>query len=277
MPDATMDSGIDGPMTDMAPAGDDGRRRGADAHRRSRLQAVGGLPCRCSDPDCSLACRRAAPVDSTALYDAIFACGSANACNAEGGGYDPQCLAMHCAAEQEACLGPPPPPPRSPWVISAVVNSRIAWLNVLQGIQIAEITVWPSASPTGYEQLVALQTCVSDTACAEGDSACVVRTCQNEIRTCFGSVIVPMGTDDCRALNTCLGECVDGDQPCIDNCFIGSSDEGYNAFQDLSRCVRGSNCPPGDGDCQRDACGPEFESCFGPPAPHPWAIWTAPD
>ena len=126
-----------------------------------------------------------------------------------------------------------------------------------------------SASPTGYEQLVALQTCVSDTACAEGDSACVVRTCQNEIRTCFGSVIVPMGTDDCRALNTCLGECVDGDQPCIDNCFIGSSDEGYNAFQDLSRCVRGSNCPPGDGDCQRDACGLEFESCFGPPAPPP--------
>ena len=83
----------------------------------------------CDDPECSLGCRNMATEDARALYDSIFVCASANDCSRPGGGYDRNCMEMHCDAVQRACLGPPPPGPHHRWGMVHVQSSMHASID----------------------------------------------------------------------------------------------------------------------------------------------------
>jgi hypothetical protein len=176
---------------------------------------------------------------------------------------------MNCDGELRTCLGPPPPglpPPMGQMTCQELEDCLVTCETGDVDCRDACVT---QSSQAGFDQLVAVQECVGNHECVDGDVACVLRTCEAAFSACYGPVVLPMGEADCTLLNTCLGECAAGDRPCTDTCFRASGDDGYNDFQSLVTCVQATQCMPDDGECQRAACGPEFEACFGPPAPAP--------
>ncbi|MBV69776.1 MAG: hypothetical protein CMH52_00375 [Myxococcales bacterium] len=243
---------------------------------------MGDLQCRelsecladCSDPDCSLACRMAAPDMSTALYDAIFVCASANDCARPGGNYDQMCMTLNCAAEQRACLGPPPPGPPPPMGDLTCQQLDDCLSECVPGDLDCRDTCVSSSSQQGYDQLLIVQMCVETAECEPTDFACILRACEGSLATCYGSVIRPLGDATCDDLNRCLGECSEGETDCFDGCYRSASEAGYNQFRAVVACVGGTQCGDDDGDCQRMACPAEFEVCFGPAAPPPMGMMT---
>ena len=223
----------------------------------------------CQDPECSLGCRNAATEDATDLYDAIFVCASANDCSRPGGSYDRDCMEMHCDAVQRACLGPPPPGPPPPMGNGTCAELNACLDRCTPGDLSCRDGCVAATSQLGYDQLTTVQTCLETAGCMPGDYACLRRVCEVPLTACYGNVVRPMGTGDCAELNRCLGDCPDGDDGCTDGCYRASGDDGFNQFTALAICVGDSQCPAGDGDCQRDACADEFNTCFGPPPPPP--------
>lgn len=71
--------------------------------------------------------------------------------------------------------------------------------------------------------------------------------CCNELKTCFDIVLTAdpkgeRGTDDCNALQKCLGETCklpDGgvDSKCQDDCVTASQDSVVNAYDAISECA----------------------------------------
>ena len=223
----------------------------------------------CEEADCSLLCRNQASDEAKMLYDAIFACGSQHACNEPGGAYNVECMNDNCLFELDSCYGPPPPGPPPPMgegtcqeLDDCLRECEADDLNCRDNCVVA-------SSQMSFDQLVAMQECLTNTECPEGDIACLLATCEMELAGCYGSVSVPRGMAECSGYNDCLNDCPQGDDACVSACARSASPEGYNVFQSLINCVRDSDCPAQDGDCQRAACGPQFEACFGPPTPPP--------
>jgi len=75
--------------------------------------------------------------------------------------------------------------------------------------------------------------------------------------------------DQCTALNTCLGTC-NGNQACIDQCYMNATPEAGQRFGAIINCVRANQCINAanqiDNDCMRENCNGELERCFGPQA-----------
>ena len=96
MPDATMDSGIDGPMTDMAPAV---MMEDAEVQMPTGDPAAGSWRIALQSAATPIAHRRAAAQHQRTQRPCMmqFACGSANACNARAADTTPMpCNALCC-------------------------------------------------------------------------------------------------------------------------------------------------------------------------------------
>ncbi|MEE2756459.1 MAG: hypothetical protein VYA30_07345 [Myxococcota bacterium] len=270
------------PMADVSPASTNQDAGLVDSDLVDAALEMGDSGCRdlaqclseCSSPDCSLACRMAAPEASSALYDAIFVCASANDCARPGGNYDQMCMTLNCADEQQACIGPPPPDPPPP--MGDLTCQQLD--DCLSDCELRDLdcrdTCISSSSQRGYDQLLTVQMCVESADCQASDFACVLRVCEGSLAACYGSVVRPLGEVDCAELNRCLAECPEGDSDCFDGCYRSASETGYNQFRAVVACVSESGCADGDGDCQRMACSEEFEVCFGPAAPPPMGMMT---
>ena len=253
----SLDTGPAGPDAAPLPMGDPG------------CQALDACLDGCQDADCSLNCRNQATAESRTLYDAMFSCGTQNACHEPGGAYNTECMNEHCADELLACYGPPPPPPPPPMGQGTCDELDSCLRECVSGDLTCRDNCVAASSQMAFDQFVAAQTCTEEADCPDGDVACVLATCQGPLSACYGNVSVPRGQFDCGAYNDCLNDCMDGDDVCVSACITNTSPDGYNMYQSLISCVRASNCPNDDGDCQRAACGEQFNACFGPPPPPP--------
>jgi hypothetical protein len=124
------------------------------------------------------------------------------------------------------------------------------------------------------------QTCRANS--AYGEIICGHNTCDQTIRfaqndgsfaaICRGEAPPEMldpVVDQCTALNTCLGTC-NGNQACIDQCYMNATPEAGQRFGAIITCVRENQCISAanqiDNDCMREHCNIQLERCFGPQA-----------
>ena len=84
----------------------------------------------CEDANCSLQCRMQAPEMASALYDAIYACASQNACNEPGGSYNAVCMEEHCHLELLSCTDRPRRGHRRRWGRGLVRSSMAVYESV---------------------------------------------------------------------------------------------------------------------------------------------------
>ena len=216
----------------------------------------------CNSGPCAQMCRETAPVESSARYDAIFACGRDQGCAQPGGGFDDDCMEARCEAETTACYGPPAGPP--PAGMGVLTCDEVA--TCLTECPAADIPCrddcYRAASPEGHAAYTAALACVDE--CPAGDYTCRFTQCRSQLTACYGpQPPAPMGAGSCRDLNSCLSLCADGDQACSSACYGQSSPAGFNGFFTLGACMDASNCPANDTACIQRACEAEWAACFG--------------
>lgn len=89
---------------------------------------------------------------------------------------------------------------------------------------------------------------------------CVEDNCQDEVNNC------PDYTGrSCSGLNSCLGNCPDGDTECRNNCGSEAGIIGSNKFNGLIQCIDENNCDSQA--CYYENCADEYYACFPDQSP----------
>ncbi len=234
--------------------------------------------CPPDDVICGQACADDTAPGERALFDAVFACIDANGCEGPDGALDEACYQAACAAELEACLGPPPGPDG---------DGTCAELNDCLGLCPPDDAPCGQrcvreTSPDALARYDAIFDCIDANGCQgpDGmlDEACYQAACAAELAACFGPAPdpepEPAGEGTCAELNDCLTLCPPGDAACGQACADDTAPGERALFDAIFACIDANGCQGPDGmldeACYQAACAAELEACFGPgPVPEP--------
>ncbi len=75
-----------------------------------------------------------------------------------------------------------------------------------------------------------------------------------------GGSVSAKGSDTCAQSLTCVAECPDNDQACIDKCDARASTAGATKLVALANCLDAQKCA--DATCAKAKCGPELDACL---------------
>lgn len=212
--------------------------------------------CAADDEACANACfEEASPEGYNQFFDFIT-CSEENDCPAfEDPDQYVDCIETNCATEANTCFE------------DTLGQGRLSCEDMYDCVDacpeedaICISNCVQNASAEGLARARAYEACFTNSTCAEDDYSCELAECSSEIIACFGSVAVPNGTQNCDALNTCLGICADDDIACEAQCIRLSEPAEYNEFITLSLCAQNSGCN-GNSACINSACANEIAIC----------------
>jgi hypothetical protein len=121
------------------------------------------------------------------------------------------------------------------------------------------------------------QGCLQDAgmSCPQGDTTCLLTTCETEYNACFGAI--PMGMASCGDIFGCLQSCGPMDQACTEACVESGTLAAQLQFSDVNSCffeAIDNGCAQDDPMCYNQACQTELAACQAggggsapPPAP----------
>jgi hypothetical protein len=121
------------------------------------------------------------------------------------------------------------------------------------------------------------QGCLQDAgmSCPQGDTTCLLTTCETEYNACFGAI--PMGMASCGDIFGCLQSCGPMDQACAEICVESGTLAAQLQFSDVNSCffeAIDNGCAQDDPMCYNQACQTELAACQAggggsapPPAP----------
>lgn len=213
--------------------------------------------CGAGDVICTDACEAAATPEAATAYDAVERCRLTSGCPPA----DVLCFEDACADQIATCEDVVVDPDGDP-----DCNALAGCVNDCEGDQACADACGAAAPPRAIELYNAAIACLEAAAaqCPEGDQECTQDLCRRQIEACVGQGVTPMGAGTCEDFDACLGECAQGDQPCVDACIVASSQMGFDQYVALVDCVNMS-CPAGSGaSCGVVNCEPAFEACLGP-------------
>ncbi|MCB9528715.1 MAG: hypothetical protein H6701_10050 [Myxococcales bacterium] len=263
------------PVDDMGPPGSDGGP-GADGGGDVDVPVIdaetpgpGDPDCAtlaaclqaCDNADCSRACRARAPAESSARYDAIFACAREQGCTEPGAPPNRECMEARCAEVELACYGDGPLPPVGDLDCAGL---RVCAEACRPNDDACRDGCDEAATPAAATAYAAVERCRLTSGCPPADVLCFEDACAAELANCEGAPIDPEGDPACEALVACINEC-DQDQACADACAAGSTPAARELYNAAVTCLQdaAAQCPVGDTECQNQLCQRQIVACVG--------------
>ena len=195
----------------------------------------------CDDAMCRDACIGQTSEDEFEKFRAAIECVRMNC---PDGGL--ACERTLCGAQVEACLGDV----AIPMGQGDCETLAICLTDCAANDEVCEGRCIEASLPAAFEQFISYNQCLGDAECADVDLACRREACVMEGRTCFGAYPLPNGALTCRQFDECLGDCILGNQVCINACIGRASRQGFNRNAALRNCIQsGGLC-----EAERIAC-----------------------
>lgn len=213
------------------------------------------------DEACVEACREDSSPEAVAAFDAIIACITENECFDAQGNLDQGCYEQNCAAEAEACFGPPVEPRGE--ASCSELNDCLGFCGDDGDCQRRCVE---ATAPEAYDLFVAAVQCINNSGCAPDDGACIDQVCGVAIGACLDQERPALS---CPQVDRCLGRCA-GDADCQAQCEAQADPAALDAYAAIFTCIEENACVDEAGAfdraCYDENCNAEAEACFGPPA-----------
>jgi hypothetical protein len=189
------------------------------------------------DVTCQDDCAAEASPNAIAESGALVQCIVDNNCMNE------VCIQNNCGAELYSC-----------YTGSASCGDMVGCAEGCAGDMACEADCFYESSGLAQAQVDALQTCITTNAC-EGDDACILENCNNELQSCVGGM---SDTLPCPLVAECLIDC-DGDEACALACGRSTPEVAAEADA-LAVCADAENC--NNLNCVENNCPDEWGVCY---------------